>query len=1058
MFIRYLARRTLFWLPALAFCAAAAGADDAANWDISDPPGPSASIEIDTSEGTWISLDVSPDGNTIVFDLLGDIYTIPAQGGPAKALASGMAWDMQPRFSPDGRHIAFISDRDGADNLWIMGADGSNPTQVSKEDFRLVHNPAWSPDGRFIAVRKHFTKRRSLGAGEIWFYHRDGGDGLQVIEKRTNQKDINEPAFSPDGKYLYYSLDATPGENFQYNKDSNGEIYQIRRLDRVSGEDQAFIGGAGGAVRPLPSPDGKSVAFVRRVRGKSVLHVKDVASGVETALFDQLDRDNQEIWSIHGVYPNMAWLPDNSAILAWAGGKILRIDAVSGATQTIEFKVETTLEAREAVHFPVTVAPDEFTPRMLRWPEMSPDGKQVVFSAMGRLYVRNLADGKTTRLTEQDEHFEFYPSFSRDGRKIVYVSWSDQDLGAVRVIDADGGRSEVVTPDPGHYVEPRFAPDGQSIVYRKLAGNLLRSPWWGEDPGIYEVSARGGETDFLAREGEKPRFGADRDHLYLIRQGEDNELLLVSWRLSDGSEHIVAKSKFASDFVISPDGKWLAVQERFQVYLLPVPGIGKTLEVDPDMKSVGAKRLTNDAGDYLNWSSDGRTLYWSLGPDLFALEIDAAKGANEPGDASRIELDFEQELDKPDGKIAIAGVRIITMNGDEVIDDGVIVIEGNRISAVGPRVDVRIPDDAETLLAGGMTVMPGIVDAHWHGAQGSDEIIPQQNWVNYATLAFGVTTIHDPSNDSSEIFTAKEMARAGLITAPRIFSTGTILYGASTEFTAEVDSLEDARATLRRMRALGAESVKSYNQPRRNQRQQILAAARELKINVYPEGGALYQHNMNMIVDGHTGIEHSLPLARIYDDVVQFWSQTNVGYTPTLVVAYGGIWGENYWYQESNVFAHERLSQFVPREILDPRSRRRMLAPDEDYNHFAAARVTAELAAAGVSVQIGAHGQREGLGAHWEMWMLAQGGMEPLEVLRAATINGATYLGMNKDIGSLEKGKLADLIVLEANPLADIRNSETVKYVMVNGRLYDATSMNQAGNHPRERKPFYWEP
>ncbi|MDH3947086.1 MAG: amidohydrolase family protein, partial [Chromatiales bacterium] len=576
--------------------------------------------------------------------------------------------------------------------------------------------------------------------------------------------------------------------------------------------------------------------------------------------------------------------------------------------------------------------------------------------------------------------------------------------------------------------------------------------------GIYEVSARGGETDFLAREGEKPRFGADRDHLYLIRQGEDNELLLVSWRLSDGSEHIVAKSKFASDFVISPDGKWLAVQERFQVYLLPVPGIGKTLEVSPDMKSVGAKRLTNDAGDYLNWSSDGRTLYWSLGPDLFALEIDAAKGADEPGDASRIELDFKQELDKPDGKIAIAGVRIITMNGDEVIDDGVIVIEGNRISAVGPRVDVRIPDDAETLLAGGMTVMPGIVDAHWHGPQGSDEIIPQQNWVNYATLAFGVTTIHDPSNDSSEIFTAKEMARAGLITAPRIFSTGTILYGASTEFTAEVDSLEDARATLRRMRALGAESVKSYNQPRRNQRQQILAAARELKINVYPEGGALYQHNMNMIVDGHTGIEHSLPLARIYDDVVQFWSQTNVGYTPTLVVAYGGIWGENYWYQESDVFAHERLSQFVPREILDPRSRRRMLAPDEDYNHFAAARVTAELAAAGVSVQIGAHGQREGLGAHWEMWMLAQGGMEPLEVIRAATINGATYLGMNKDIGSLEKGKLADLIVLEANPLADIRNSETVKYVMVNGRLYDATSMNQAGNHPRERKPFYWEP
>jgi len=1057
MFIQYLARCTIVFLPALALGAVAAAADNDAKWDVSDPPGAATSIAIDTTEGTWLSVDISPDGSTIVFDLLGDIYTMPVTGGRAKPLASGMAWDMQPRFSPDGRHIAFISDRDGADNLWIMRADGSDPTQVSKEDFRLVHNPAWSPDGRFIAVRKHFTKRRSLGAGEIWFYYRDGGEGLQVVEKRTDQKDINEPAFSADGKYLYYSLDATPGENFEYNKNSNGEIYQIRRLDRASGEDRVYIGGAGGAIRPLPSPDGKSIAFVRRVRGNSVLFVKDVASGVETALFDELDRDNQEIWSIHGVYPNMAWLPDSSAILAWAGGKILRIDATGGEAQAIDFKVEATLEAREAVHFPVAVAPDKFTPRMLRWPEMSPDGKRVVFSAMGHLYVRSLPGGATKRLTSQDEHFEFYPSFSRDGRKIVYVSWSDQELGAVRVIDADGGRSEVVTPDPGHYVEPRFAPDGQSIVYRKLSGNPLRAPWWGEEPGIYEVSARGGETDFLTRDGERPRFGADRDSLYLVRTGEDNELLLVRRRLSDGDEQVMAKSEFASDFVISPDGNWLAVQERFQVYLLPVPGIGKPLEVNPDMKSVGAKRLTSDAGDYLNWSSDSRTLYWSLGADLFALDIDAAKGAGEAADASRIALGFEQDLDKPDGKIAIAGVRIITMNGDEVIEDGVIVIDGNRISAVGPRIEVRIPDDAETLLAGGMTVMPGIVDAHWHGPQGSSEIIPQQNWVNYATLAFGVTTIHDPSNDSSEIFTAKEMARAGLITAPRIFSTGTILYGASTEFTAEVDSLEDARATLRRMRALGAESVKSYNQPRRNQRQQILTAARELKINVFPEGGALYQHNMNMIVDGHTGIEHSLPLARIYDDVVQLWSQTDVGYTPTLVVAYGGIEGENYWYQESDVFAHERLSQFVPREILDPRARRRMIAPEEEYNHFSTARVAAELSAAGVSVQIGAHGQREGLGAHWEMWMLGQGGMTALEVIKAATINGATYLGMDKDIGSLEKGKLADLIVLEANPLTDIRNSETVKYVMVNGRLYDAMSMNEIGNHPRERKAFYWE-
>jgi imidazolonepropionase-like amidohydrolase/Tol biopolymer transport system component len=1034
-----------------------AAEDKNAHWDVSDPPGPSSSIDISTREGTWMSVDVSPDGNTIVFDLLGDIYAVPAAGGRAKALSSGMEWDMQPRFSPDGRHIAFISDRDGADNLWIMRADGSDPVQVSKEDFRLVHNPAWSPDGRFIAVRKHFTKRRSLGAGEIWFYYRDGGEGLQVIEKRTDQKDINEPAFSPDGRYLYYSLDATPGETYEYNKDSNGEIYQIRRLDRTTGEDRVFAGGAGGAIRPVPSPDGSSLAFVRRVRGKSVLFIKDIASGVETALFDALDRDNQEIWAIHGVYPNMAWLPDNQAILVWAGGKIRRVDVNTGSASTIEFEVDTSLEARKAVRFPVPVAPESFKPKMLRWVEMSPDGKRVVFSAMGHLYVKTLPDGVPERLTDQDEHFEYYPSFSRDGEQIVYVSWDDEELGSVRVIDAKGGRSNVVTAEPGHYVEPRFAPDGQSIVYRKLPGDPLRAPWWGEEPGIYEVSSRGGTADFLTREGERPRFGENRNQLYLIREGEDDTRMLVSRRLSSGEEHVVASSKFAADFVVSPDGAWLAVQERFHVYLLPVPGIGKTLEVEPEMKSVSAKRLTSDAGDYLHWSGDSRSLHWSLGPTLFSVGIDDAADADGNIAVTRTPLDFEQRLDVPTGKIAITGVRIITMNGDEIIEDGVIIIDGNKISAIGPRVGIKIPRDAETLLTGGMTVMPGIVDAHWHGPQGSAEIVPRQNWVNYATLAFGVTTIHDPSNDSSVIFTAKEMARAGLITAPRIFSTGTILYGASTEFTAQVDSLDDARATLRRMQALGAESVKSYNQPRRNQRQQILAAARELEINVFPEGGALFQHNMNMIVDGHSGIEHSLPLAKIYDDVTQLWSQTDVGYTPTLVVAYGGIEGENFWYQESDVFDHERVTTFVPRAILDPRGRRRMIAPEEEYNHIDVARVAARLAGAGVSVQVGAHGQREGLGAHWEMWMLAQGGMTPLEVIRAATINGARYLGMDGEIGSLEAGKLADLIILEANPLTDIRNTEKIKYVMVNGRLYDAATMNETGNHPRARQPFYWE-
>jgi imidazolonepropionase-like amidohydrolase len=357
----------------------------------------------------------------------------------------------------------------------------------------------------------------------------------------------------------------------------------------------------------------------------------------------------------------------------------------------------------------------------------------------------------------------------------------------------------------------------------------------------------------------------------------------------------------------------------------------------------------------------------------------------------------------------------------------------------------------------GKTIMPGIVDVHWHGSMGSDDMTPQQSWVNYATLAFGVTTLHDPSNSTTEIFSMSELAKAGTVVAPRIFSTGTILYGAKAPFKADINSLDDALFHLRKMKAVGAFSVKSYNQPRRDERQQVIEAAHQLGMMVVPEGGSLFEHNMTMVVDGHTGVEHSIPVAKGYDDVVQLWSQSKTGYTPTLIVGYGGLWGENYWYAKTNVWDDQRLNTFVPRRVIDARARRRTLAPDDEWNHFDNAKLAKRLNDAGVSVQLGAHGQREGLGAHWELWMFVQGGMSPLQALRAATLNGARYLGMDRDIGSLEPGKLADLVVLDANPLENIRNSESVRYTIVNGRIFDAATMNETGNHPRTRHPFFFQ-
>jgi len=945
--------------------------------------------------------------------------------------------------------------------------DGTHPQAVSKEPFRLLNSPAWTPDGQYIAARKHFTSTRSAGAGEIWLYHWTGGEGVPMTKRPNQQKDLGEPAFSPDARYLYYSQDLTPGGVFQYNKDPNAGIYAIQRLDRASAETITRVGGPGGAIRPTPSPDGRQLAFIRRVRNHSMIYLLDLASGAERPLIDGLDRDLQEIWAIHGVYPGMAWTPDSRSIVYWAGGKIRRVDTARGTMTEIPFHVRDTRRLQEALRFKIVAAPERWHTHMLRWAAVSPRGDQVVYQALGHLYVRRLPDGTPRRLTRQNEHFEFYPSWSRDGRSIVYVSWDDRALGSVRIVPASGGQGRVITRHPGHYLEPVFTPDGSRVVYRSTAGGGLVSPRWSEEAGIYWLPAAGGESHRVTPRGYAPQFGASSERVYLLdvggEDGDDRTLFSIELDGSDERRH--AHGTYFTEARVSPDDKWIAFREKFMVHVAPLVQTGlDPEEIGPGKSALPLRKVSHEAGEYLQWSGDGRKLHWSLGSRWFTRDLKDAftfvPGAPESlpdTPAPGIDVGFDFPTDRPSGRVALVGGRIITMRGDEVIANGTVLVEGNRIAAVGTREQVTVPAGTRTVDVAGKTLMPGLIDVHWHGPMGTDQITPERSWVNAASLAFGVTTLHDPSNDTGEIFAASELARAGLITAPRIFSTGTILYGAKGDFKAEVDSLGDARMHLRRMKAVGAFSVKSYNQPRRDQRQQVIQAARELEMMVVPEGGALFPHNMTMIVDGHTGIEHSTPLANLYDDVIQLWRQSRTGYTPTLGVAYGGLMGENYWYATTAVWEDERLLSFVPRPMIDARSRRRLLAPEEEWNHVDAARGAKKLLDAGVGVQLGAHGQREGLAAHWELWSFVQGGMSAHEALRCGTQGGARYLGLDGDLGSLEAGKLADLLILDGNPLDDIRQSRSVTRVMANGRLFEVATLRETDSRRPTPEPFWFE-
>ena len=471
-------------------------------------------------------------------------------------------------------------------------------------------------------------------------------------------------------------------------------------------------------------------------------------------------------------------------------------------------------------------------------------------------------------------------------------------------------------------------------------------------------------------------------------------------------------------------------------------------------------RVTRAASAYGHWA--GNRFAWTLGPQLFTADtaslVARAPGANYTIPETGTNLSVTVPADVPQGSVALVGARIITLAREDggVIEDGVIVIEGNRIRAVGPRATTRIPEGARQVDMAGRTITPGFIDAHAHGPYGTGDLIPQQNWSQLAHLALGVTTTHDPSSTASEVFAAAEMQRAGIILAPRTFSTGEIVYGARNPGRfAQIDTYDDALQHVRRLQAEGAVSIKNYNQPRRDQRQMVTAAARALNIAVVPEGGSLFTMDLSLIQDGNTTVEHNIPQARLYEDVVSLWSQTRVAYNPTLVVTYGGLAGDPYWAQESQVWRHPLLTRHVPADALAERVRTETGPPEQFVDQYAA-REAERLAARGVIVTTGGHGQQQGLATHWEMWSYVRGGATPLAALRHATVDAARGYGF-RDLGTIEPGKLADLVILTANPLENIRNTDDIAQVMLNGRLYDAATLNETVTGTRQRQSYFWE-
>jgi Tol biopolymer transport system component/imidazolonepropionase-like amidohydrolase len=1000
-------------------------------------------IEFTTDEGSWLSLDLSPDGRTIVFELLGDIYTLPFAGGTAVNIARGMAFDSQPKFSPDGKSIVFISDRSGAENLWVMEPDGKNPKVLTKGTRTKFASPTWTPDGKYIIA----SRSAGTAVNSLWLYHKDGGSGIEMVRSMpagaaagTAPRSSLGAVVSPDGRWVFF---AQRERLFSYNVTS--APYQIYRHDRETGETTRVTGAQGGGMRPMLTPDGKQLIYATRFDNKTGYRIREMETGEERWLLYPVTRDDHESAATRDTMPGAAFTPDGKELVTTLGGKIARIEIGSGKTTIIPFQARVEQEIGPRVYFETKVDEGPVKARLIRWAQQSPDGKRLAFSALSRIYVMDLPTGQPKRLTTSAVG-EFAPVWSPDGRSIAFVTWAPEG-GHLWKIAVDGGTPQQLTKRAAFYSDLAWTPDGQRLVVVSGVTRERIEGESGEGQQLRWLPATGGETTLIApMTGRSPHFARASDRVYLWSGGA-----ITSMRFdgTDRKTHVRITGPSlggptpptANDARISPDGQSAIADVQNKLYLVTIPMVGgdaPTVSVT-DGSSMPVKRLTLDGGEYLNWTPDGRSVTWSLGATFYRQAVGADK-------AESFTASIEATRAKPEGTVVLRGAKAITMKGDEVIEKSDILVTNNRIVEVGVQGRVKFPAGTRIIDVAGKTIIPGFVDVHAH-LRRPNGIHQTQVWSFLANLAYGVTTTRDPQTGSNDAFAYEDMVDTGEILGPRVYSTGPGIFQQS-----GLDDLNATRAFVKRYKEVyHTNTVKQYMVGDRKVRQWVIMACKEFGLTPTIEGGLDLKLNLTHMIDGYSGHEHTLPIHPLYKDVVQFVVQTKTFYTPTMLVAYGAPWIENHFYETTDVHGNAKLRRFTPHSVIDGVSRRRpQWFSEEEYDMKAMARVVADIVHAGGRAGLGSHGQLQGLGAHWELWAMASGGLTPHEALRVATIFGAEAIGFQKELGSLEAGKLADLVVLDGDPLKDLRNTNTIRYVMKNGELFEGNTLDQIW--PKQKK------
>ncbi len=1035
-----------------------------------------------------MSVDVSPDGSTIAFDLLGDIYTVPIAGGKATRILGGNSIDGQPRYSPDGKSIVFTSDRSGVDATWIADADGRRPHLVTQGG----QYPAWSPDGKQIITGNRLVDVR-------------GGAGVPLQGFGT------APSFTGDGRYVWFQ---------------NG--IQAARYDRQTGTISYRINLPGGVMRPMISRDGKTLAYFTRFEAQSALVLRDLATGADRWLVVGTQQQAggltvaapggrgvgaSPIQSGVGPLPSSAWLPNGSAIVTSYGGKLWRVDATSGNASEIRFTADVDQMLGPLVKGSVAIG-DSVLVHEIREPVLSPDSRRVAFSALGKVWAMDLNGGTPRRLTSTSGVVESSPMWTPDGQSVVFATWVDEEGGDIFQVDANGGTPRNLTRAPAMYARLNFTPDGSRLVFARAprrtrtammddAAVQPRTPagtgtelnfelrWMPAGGGTQHPITMVADVGALPL-GGFPHFTSDTGRVFFH---DATGLVSVLW---DGSDRKVVLAGATPQTVLSPDGVHVLSRagRRRQIYMFERPQLADSVTVDPTITTpaVPVRRLTRAGGDFPTFSRDGSKAVWSSGTTLYVYDVtqgdrstadslaaalnrptappgDSAggggrgggRGAGNPADsttrwapafeAAHYDVKLVAAADKPEGSVVLRGARVISMKEHEVIENADVVITGNRIAAVGPRGRVTIPSGARSIDVAGKTIIPGYVDINSLMSAPSQihrTMVPQY----LANLAYGVTSARDPETQTTDIFTYADRVATADLLGPRIFATGPTMVDSAVT----MRTMAEARDFMRPYAAsFPANTIRGDLAATRPDRQRFLMASRELGLTPVAVGTPDFRKSLSAILDGYANHQGAYEVFPLQDDVAKLIAESGLTYTPMLLGRVGTRTGIEYILATESPHADAKERHFSYHQDLDriTRARGTWMPPDEYPFHDIAASA-ARIVAAGGKVGIGSDGRVQGLGFHWEMWLLSKGGMPNHDILRAATVFGAEAIGAGTQLGSIEPGKLADLQVLDRNPLTDIRNTSSLRYVMKNGRLFDASTLDQITPTAKKMDKLWW--